>query len=73
VYEKFIARQPIFDEKLKIFANELLFRAGNQNVFHPRKEASSSVIGRRRRARTQPERWLREGGDNVLPALGNSM
>ena len=29
-YEKFFARQPIFDEKLKIFASELLFRAGSQ-------------------------------------------
>jgi c-di-GMP-related signal transduction protein len=44
VYEKFIARQPIFDEKLKLFAYELLFRAGEQNVFQPRQEASSSVI-----------------------------
>jgi c-di-GMP-related signal transduction protein len=44
MYEKFIARQPIFDEKLKIFAYELLFRAGSQNVFQLRKEASSSVI-----------------------------
>jgi c-di-GMP-related signal transduction protein len=44
VYEKFIARQPIFDEKLKLFAYELLFRANSQNVFQPRKEASSSVI-----------------------------
>jgi c-di-GMP phosphodiesterase len=30
--------------KLKIFAYELLFRAGSQNVFQSRKEASSSVI-----------------------------
>lgn len=44
MYEKFIARQPIFDEKLKLFAYELLFRAGEQNVFQPRQEASSSVI-----------------------------
>jgi c-di-GMP-related signal transduction protein len=44
VYEKFIARQPIFDEKLKLFAYELLFRAGERNVFQPRQEASSSVI-----------------------------
>jgi c-di-GMP-related signal transduction protein len=44
VYEKFIARQPIFDEKLKLFAYELLFRANSQNVFQSRKEASSSVI-----------------------------
>lgn len=44
MYEKSIGRQPIFDEKLKLFAYELLFRAGNQNVFQPRKEASSSVI-----------------------------
>jgi len=44
LYERFIARQPIFDERLKVFAYELLFRAGPQNIFQPRKEASSSVI-----------------------------
>jgi c-di-GMP-related signal transduction protein len=44
VYEKFIARQPIFDEKLKLFAYELLFRASDKNVFQPRPEASSSLI-----------------------------
>ena len=44
MYEKFIARQPIFDEKLKLFAYELLFRAGPENIFRPQKEASSSVI-----------------------------
>jgi len=44
VYEKFIARQPIFDNRLRVFAYELLFRAGPQNVFQPRKDASSSVI-----------------------------
>ena len=45
MYEKFIARQPIFDEKLRLFAYELLFRAGgDKNVFQPRPEASSTVI-----------------------------
>jgi c-di-GMP-related signal transduction protein len=44
VYEKFIARQPIFDEKLKLFAYELLFRANDKNVFQSGKEASSTVI-----------------------------
>jgi c-di-GMP-related signal transduction protein len=44
LYERFIARQPIFDERLKVFAYELLFRAGPQNIFQPRKDASSSVI-----------------------------
>jgi c-di-GMP-related signal transduction protein len=44
MYERFIARQPIFDQRLKVFAYELLFRGGPQNVFEPRKEASSSVI-----------------------------
>ena len=44
MYEKFIARQPIFDEKLKVFAYELLFRSGPENFFKPQKEASSSVI-----------------------------
>jgi len=44
VYEKFIARQPIFDNRLRVFAYELLFRAGPQNFFQFRKDASSSVI-----------------------------
>lgn len=44
MYERFIARQPIFDQRLKVFAYELLFRSGPQNVFQPRKDASSSVI-----------------------------
>jgi c-di-GMP-related signal transduction protein len=44
VYEKFIARQPIFDAKLKLFAYELLFRASDKNVFQSRPEASSTVI-----------------------------
>jgi len=44
LYEKFIARQPIFDEKLKLFAYELLFRASPENCFRPQKEASSGLI-----------------------------
>jgi c-di-GMP-related signal transduction protein len=44
LYERFIARQPIFDKQPKVFAYELLFRAGPQNIFQPRKEASASVI-----------------------------
>jgi len=44
LYERFVARQPIFDERLKVFAYELLFRAGPKNIFQPRKDASSSVI-----------------------------
>ena len=42
--EKFIARQPIFDDKLKLFGYELLFRAAGENVFRPYKEASGSLI-----------------------------
>ncbi len=44
MYEKFIARQPIFDDKLKLFAYELLFRPSEENVFQSRPEASSSII-----------------------------
>jgi EAL and modified HD-GYP domain-containing signal transduction protein len=44
MHEKFIARQPIFDDKLKLFAYELLFRAGSENFFSAQKEASGSVI-----------------------------
>ena len=32
--ETFVARQPIFDRKEKIFAYELLFREGNQNYYN---------------------------------------
>lgn len=42
--EKFIARQPIFDDKLKLFAYELLFRASSKNVFQPYKDASDRVV-----------------------------
>jgi len=44
MHEKFIARQPIFDKRLRVFAYELLFRGGPQNYFAPNKNASSSVI-----------------------------
>jgi c-di-GMP-related signal transduction protein len=44
LYERFIARQPIFDLRMKVFGYELLFRAGPENIFKPRKEASTSVI-----------------------------
>jgi EAL and modified HD-GYP domain-containing signal transduction protein len=42
--EKFIARQPIFDDKLKLFAYELLFRSSSENVFRPYKAASDIMI-----------------------------
>jgi c-di-GMP-related signal transduction protein len=45
MHEKFIARQPIFDQRLRVFAYELLFRGGPQNHFiKPSKNAASSVI-----------------------------
>jgi len=44
VHEKFIARQPIFDTHLRVFAYELLFRGGPQNFFQPYINASASVI-----------------------------
>jgi EAL and modified HD-GYP domain-containing signal transduction protein len=44
LYERFIARQPIFDLRMKVFGYELLFRAGPENIFRPSKEASTSVI-----------------------------
>jgi c-di-GMP-related signal transduction protein len=44
MHEKFIARQPIFDDKLKLFGYELLFRASSENVFRPFKSASDSLI-----------------------------
>jgi c-di-GMP-related signal transduction protein len=42
--EKFIARQPILDTRLRVFAYELLFRGGPHNAFQPYANASSSVI-----------------------------
>ncbi len=42
--EKFIARQPILDTRLRVFAYELLFRGGHHNAFQPYANASSSVI-----------------------------
>jgi c-di-GMP-related signal transduction protein len=42
--EKYIARQPILDTKLRVFAYELLFRSGPNNVYQPYANASSSVI-----------------------------
>jgi EAL and modified HD-GYP domain-containing signal transduction protein len=44
VPEKFIARQPIFDSQMCIFAYELLFRGGPLNAFQPYSNTSSSVI-----------------------------
>jgi c-di-GMP-related signal transduction protein len=45
MHEKFIARQPIFDQRLRVFAYELLFRGGPQNYFiKPAKNAAPSVI-----------------------------
>jgi c-di-GMP-related signal transduction protein len=44
MHEKFIARRPIFDDKLKLFGYELLFRAAGENVFRPYREASGSLI-----------------------------
>jgi c-di-GMP-related signal transduction protein len=44
VPEKFIARQPILDSQLRVFAYELLFRGGPLNAFHPYADASASVI-----------------------------
>lgn len=44
MHEKFIARQPIFDKRLHVFAYELLFRGGPQNIFQPSEHASATVI-----------------------------
>ncbi len=44
MHERFIARQPILDKRLHVFAYELLFRGGPQNVFQPYANAASSVI-----------------------------
>ena len=41
---KLIARQPILDSELRIFAYELLFRGGPQNAFQPYANATASVV-----------------------------
>ena len=43
--EIFIARQPIFDQHQRVFAYELLFRSGLDNVFsHPDPDRASSKV-----------------------------
>ena len=81
MHEKFIARQPIFDKRLRVYAYELLFRGGPQNFFQPRNHASSSVIadsltlidlqnltGHARAFINVDELALRLGAPRLLPA-----
>ena len=42
--DRFIARQPIFDSRLKVFAYELLFRSGPENFFRPGLARADDVI-----------------------------
>jgi len=44
MHDRFIARQPIFDRRLKIFGYELLFRAGPENHFRPGQSVADDVI-----------------------------
>lgn len=44
MFERYIARQPIFDHRLRVFGYELLFRASSRNVFERRDNAANSVI-----------------------------
>jgi len=81
MHEKFIARQPIFDKRLRVYAYELLFRGGPQNFFQPRNHAASSVIadsltlfdlqtltGHARAFINVDELALRLGAPRLLPA-----
>jgi c-di-GMP-related signal transduction protein len=81
MHEKFIARQPILDTGLRVFAYELLFRGGPQNVFQPFANACSSVIadsitlfdldmltGHARAFVNVDEVALRLGAPHLLPA-----
>lgn len=81
LHERFIARQPIFDKRLKVFAYELLFRAGPENYFQMREEASSRVIvdsttvfdletltGSAKAFINVTERVLQRGAARLLPA-----
>src|SRR6266404_1159885 len=42
--DRFMARQPIFDSRLKVFGYELLFRAGPENSFRPGQSPADEVI-----------------------------
>jgi c-di-GMP-related signal transduction protein len=81
MHEKFIARQPILDTRLQVFAYELLFRGGPQNSFQPFANAASSVIadsitlfdldmltGHARAFVNVDEMALRLGAPRLLPA-----
>jgi EAL and modified HD-GYP domain-containing signal transduction protein len=81
MHEKFIARQPILDTRLQVFAYELLFRGGPQNSFQPFANAASSVIadsitlfdldmltGHARAFVNVDETALRLGAPRLLPA-----
>jgi c-di-GMP-related signal transduction protein len=81
MHEKFIARQPILDTRLQVFAYELLFRGGPQNSFQPFANAASSVIadsitlfdldmltGHARAFVNVDEMALRLGAARLLPA-----
>ena len=81
MHEKFIARQPILDTRLQVFAYELLFRGGAQNSFQPFANAASSVIadsitlfdldmftGHARAFVNVDEMALRLGAPRLLPA-----
>lgn len=76
-----MARQPIFDKRLHVFAYELLFRGGPQNFFQPHPNAASSVIadsitlfdlqmltGKARAFINVDELALRLGAPRLLPA-----
>src|SRR5260370_4103882 len=79
--EKSIARQPIFDQRRRVYAYELLFRGGPQTFFQPRNHAASSVIadslplfdlqtltGHARAFINVDELALRLGAPRLLPA-----
>ena len=81
MHDKFIARQPILDTRLQVFAYELLFRGGPQNSFQPFANAASSVIadsitlfdldmltGHARAFVNVDEMALRLGAPRLLPA-----
>jgi c-di-GMP-related signal transduction protein len=81
MHERFIARQPIFDTRLRVYAYELLFRRGTQNFFQPPTGTSSSVIaesiglsdlltliGSARAFMNADELALRLGAPRLLPA-----
>jgi c-di-GMP-related signal transduction protein len=81
MHERFIARQPIFDTRLRVYAYELLFRRGAKNFYQPASNTSPGLnaesisladliilTGPARAFMNVDELALRLGAPKLLPA-----